>query len=219
MNDTLIGKVIGWDGKEIILKAPFESSYLMEQQGYKEAEIRLIDGRSISGDQRKKAYALFRDISLFTGYDSDHIKGVMKDDFIAKKGWPEFSLSDVDMNTAREFIDHMVEFCLEWGVPCMDSLLDKAQDVSRYLYLCLYHKKCCICGKEAEVHHVDAVGMGRNRHTICHVGMKAMALCRAHHDEVQVTGQHTFDKLHHVYGIKLNELLVKHLNLGVLNTE
>ena len=101
----------------------------------------------------------------------------------------------------------------------MDSLLDKAQDVNRYLYLCLYHKKCCICGREADPHHVDVVGMGRDRETICHVGMKAQALCRDHHREVHTTGQQTFDKLHHVYRIKLNELLVKHLNLGVLNIE
>ena len=208
----LIGKITAWDGQVLTIKAPFNNTYIMEKRNPKECEIRLIDSRKIDTKQRKKAYALMRDISRHTGYEPDEIKDVMKYDFLSRTGYPEFSLSDVDVTTAREFIDHMVEFCLEWGIPCRDSLLEQAEDVGRYLYLSLYHKKCCICGGKAEVHHVDAIGMGRNRKEICHVGYRAMSLCRKHHNEAHANPG--FAKLYHVFPIQLDELLVRHLKLG-----
>ena len=208
----LTGKITAWDGQTLTIEAAFCDTYIMQQRSPKECEIRLIDSRTINADQRKKAYGLMRDISRHTGYEPDEVKEVMKYDFLSRTGYPEFSLSDVDRTTAREFIDHMVELCLEQGIPCQDSLLEKAEDVGRYLYLCLYHKKCCVCGKEAEVHHVDAIGMGRNRKEICHVGYRAMSLCRIHHREAHSNSG--FAKLHHIFPIRLDELLVKHLKLG-----
>jgi len=208
----LTGRIMGWNGQILTIQAAFNDTYIMEKQNPKECEIRLIDSRTINAIQRKKAYALMRDISVHTGYRPEEVKEVMKYDFISRTGYPEFSLSNVDLSTAREFIDSLVAFCLEWGVPCQDSLLEKAEDVGKYLYLCLYHKKCCICGKKAEVHHEDAIGMGGNRKEICHIGYRAMALCRIHHREAH--DKPDFAKLYHVYGIKLDEVLVKRLRLG-----
>ena len=208
----LTGRITAWDGQNLTIQAAFNDTYIMEQRNPKECEVRLIDSRAINADQRKKAYALMRDISVHTGYSPKEIKEVMKYDFISHTGYPEFSLSDVDLSTAREFIDHMVEFCLEYGVQCKDSLLDQAEDVGKYLYLCLYHKKCCVCGTDAEIHHVDAVGMGSDREEICHIGYRAMALCRIHHSKAHSNPD--FAKLHHVYGIKLDKVLVKRLRLG-----
>ena len=213
----LTGKVTAWDGQVLTIEADFDNEYFMEQRNPKECEIRLIDSRTINAEQRKKTYALMRDIGLHTGYMPEEVKALMKFDFISRTGLPYFSLSNVDLSTAREFITHLIDFCLEWGVPCRDSLLGMAEDVGKYLYLCLYHQKCCICGQEAEVHHVDRVGMGRDRTEICHVGMRAMALCRGHHNEAHLRPD--FGQLHHVYGIKLDALLVKRLNLGKTDVE
>ena len=211
----LTGKIAEWDGQTLTIKADFDDTYLMIHQDCKEAEIRLIDSRHISADQRKKAYALLRDISLYTGYDTDQMKGVMKYAFIAKTGYPEFSLADAEMVIARHFIDFLIEFCLEWNVPCQDSLLEKAEDIGNYLYLCLYHRKCCICGDQAEVHHAeDRIGLGRNRNEVNHVGMRAMALCRIHHMLCHDMGQKAFNERWHIYGIKINKVLAKRLNLG-----
>jgi len=209
----LTGRITDWDGQILTIQAAFNDTYTWEQKNPKECEIRLIDSRTINAEQRKKAYALMRDISLFSGHTPDEVKEIMKFDFISRTGYPEFSLSDVDLTTAREFITHMIDFCLEWSVPCKDSLLEMTDDIGKYLYLCLYHKKCCVCGKRAEIHHVDHIGIGRNRKEICHVGYRAQALCRKHHDEAHL-GQKTFDKKYYVYGIKLNEILVKRHNLG-----
>lgn len=35
-------------------------------------------------------------------------------------------------------------------------------------------RKCAVCGRRAELHHVDRVGMGRDRREICHIGMQAL---------------------------------------------
>jgi len=211
----LTGKVTDWDGSTLTIKAVFNDNYTMLHQECREAEIRLIDSRTISSEQRKKTYALLRDISLYTGYDADQMKGVMKYAFIAKTGLPEFSLSDIDKTTARHFIDFLVEFCLEWNVPCQDSLLEKAEDIGKYLYLCLYHKKCCICGSKSETHHAeDRVGLGRNREEIVHLGMRAMALCRKHHNECHSIGQKAFNERWHIYGVNVNEVLAKRLRIG-----
>jgi hypothetical protein len=210
----MYGKITGFDGDHLYITAPFNDVWLLEKQGITEVEIKLIDGRSISGVQRKKAYALFRDISLHTGYIPDEVKEVMKADYIAATGEQDFSLSNCDMTTARRFIDHVVEACLMHDIPCQDSLLDRAEDIARYLYLCLVHQKCCLCGKKAHVHHVDRIGMGANRNEICHEGYQAMALCWKHHQEAHRISRDEFNRTYHVFGIKLDAFLCRKLRLG-----
>jgi len=98
------------------------------------------------------------------------------------------------------------------------ALYEMTDDIGRYLYMCLEHRHCAVCGKDAVVHHVDCVGMGNNRDDICHVGMHAIALCAVHHDAAHHDEIGLF-KAHHVYGIKLDEYLVRILKLGVITHE
>lgn len=209
----LTGTIKAWDGHTLHVEAPFDDIYLWEKKQPKECEIVLFDSRAINAKQRKKCYALFRDISNYSGHTPEEIKELMKYDFIAHTGVTEFSLSDVDLTTAREFITHLIDFCLKHDVPCQDSLLNMTDDIGKYLYLCLYHRKCCICGKKADIHHVDKIGIGRNRKEICHIGDRAQALCRKHHNEAHL-GQKTFDRKYYIYGVTLNEILAKRLKLG-----
>lgn len=210
----LYGQIVKYDGKALYIVAPFAESWLLEKQGISEVELSLLDGRGISADQRKKAYALFRDIALYTGYTPEEVKEVMKADYIAATGAPDFSLSNCTMTTARLFIDHVVEFCLLHDIPCQDSLLERAEDIGQYLYLCLVHRRCCICGKRAHVHHVDRIGMGANRKEMCHEGYEAMALCWRHHKEAHDCSKAEFNARYHVFGIKLDDFLCKKLKLG-----
>lgn len=108
-----------------------------------------------------------------------------------------------------------MDFCLEHGVPTMRPLIGDCEDVNRYLYGCLYHRRCAVCGRDAETHHLDAVGMGRDREHIVHVGLRAMALCRVHHDEVHKVGLRFYIK-NHLHGIQLDKRLCDRLRL---NTE
>jgi len=192
---------------------PFEDTYLIDKRHLTECETRLDDGRTISADQRKKIYATLRDVSVYTGHEIEELKNYFKAEYIIRTGAEWFSLSDVDMTTANEFLNLLIDFCIEWDIPCNGSLLERSPDVSRYLYACLANKRCAICGGKAELHHVDAVGMGRNRKEILHYGMRAMALCRKHHTEAHTIGKLTFEERYHVYGIKLDHYLCKILKL------
>ncbi len=203
----MIGKIVNYDGETLTIQAEYYDSILLEDRNVTEVEIRLKDGREISREQQKKVYALLRDIGDYTGYVGEDIKDIMKYDFIAKTGCDEFSLSDVDMTTARNFIEHLIEFCLINDIPCRDSLLSYTSDIGKYVYLCLLHKKCCISGKRAELHHTDAVGMGRNRNEITHIGMRAMPLSRKYHNEVHTIGQAKFNEKYHIYGVKIDKVI------------
>lgn len=203
------GYISDYDGQSIQIIAPFEEGYLLEKRGITECEIRLDDGRTISADQRKKIYATMRDISLWSGHAPDEVKALMKYDYIAKTGADYFSLSNVDMTTAREFLEFLLDFCVQEDIPLGDALLDRSPDIARSIYACLANKRCCLCGSKAELHHVDAVGRGRNRKDIIHVGMRVLPLCRKHHSEAHAIGRETFNEKYHIFGIKLNKDLCR----------
>lgn len=205
----IIGHIVEQKDNLITVIAPI-SQYVRIGQ---EVEVMISDSRRISVEQRKKTYALFRDISDFTGYVPDETKEIFKCDFVSKSGLDYFSLSNVDMTTARLFITYMIDWCLEWGVPCQDSLLNISEDISRYLYKCLEFRRCAICGGKADVHHIDAVGMGQNRNEKPSLGASCVALCRKHHVECHNKGNKDFLELYHCYGIKLDLNLCDKLNL------
>lgn len=204
---TIKGYIYEHDGDTLTVVAPFSDGYLLDRRQITECEIRLDDGRTISAAQRRHIYATMRDIADYTGYAPEQVKAIWKYNFIAQNGTDYFSLSDCDMTTANEYLNFLIEFCLEHDIPTLDSLLERSPDISRYLYFCIANKKCCLCGKPAELHHVDRVGAGRDRKEITHAGMRAEALCRVHHTEAHNTGQQSFDAKYHIYGIKLDQYL------------
>lgn len=196
----------------IVIKAPADIKYIMDK-AVTRCDIVLRDGRTILREQQKKAYALMRDISLWSGHTPDEIKLLAKYDYISKHGGDMFSLSDCSITEARNFISYLIEFCLIHDIPCKDSLLELAEDIQRYLYLCLIHKKCCICGKKTQLHHVDTVGMGYDRREIPHVGKRAEALCYRHHKECHDIGQKEFDERYHVFGIEIDNVIAEKYGL------
>lgn len=203
------GYISDYDGQALTITAPFSNDYALQKQGITECEVRLDDGRHISADQRKKIYATMRDISDYTGYVPDQVKALAKYDFISRTGCNYFSLSNVNMTTAHDFLEYLIEFCIENDIPTLDSLLDRSPDIARYLYVCLRNKKCAICGQKAELHHVDAVGSGRNRREIVHEGMHVLSLCRRHHSLFHEIGKDSFFNQYHIFGIKLDTYLCK----------
>ena len=113
------------------------------------------------------------------------------------------------MTTARLFITYLIDFMLENDVPSSRPLAEYADDVERYVYACLIHKKCAVCGRKAELHHVDRVGMGRDRREICHIGMQALPLCREHHHEAHQHGDASLLKKYHLATVAIDERIAK----------
>lgn len=157
------GKIIQTDGKRLVLDLDSDVSRDLLQKQVQSVEVRLLDGREITAVQRRKVFAIIRDISLWCGHDPEYLRQYLTWDFVGRMEINPFSLSDVDMTTARLFIDYLIGFCFEHRVPTKDSLLFQTDDVGKYLYLCLEHRRCAVCNRPADVHHVDAVGIGRDK--------------------------------------------------------
>lgn len=172
----------------------------------KNAEIRFDDGRHISAEQRRKAYATIRDIADYTGYIPGEMKEILKYEHMIRTGDAYFSLSDCSMDTAREFINTILEIALESGIPLSEDAINRTDDIGRYLYYCLVHKKCAICGRGGEIHHEDAIGMGNNRHKIDDSSYKKICLCRKHHTIAHQMGIIDFHKMYKVYGIVAKDI-------------
>ena len=127
-----------------------------------------------------------------------------------------FSLSDCSMERAYDFLNWLIGLVVEYGIPCNQSLLQyftREEDISKYMYVCLYYRRCCICGKKADVHHCPPIGRGFDRKTIIHEGLKAEPLCREHHMEAGAMGQTNFDAKYHVFPITLSADLCAKLGL------
>ena len=173
-------------------------------------EFRLFDNRVITAQQRKYINALCRDIQRYTGDDTiDQVRYDRKMEFIQKYSLPYFSTSeynkDCSVELASKFIGYIVDFCLDNDIGLSETPLHYLDDVKPYLIKCLWERKCIICGKDGEVHHVDAIGAGRNRKKIDHTKHHLMCLCYKHHTESHKVGQQTFMKRHHVIGVIMNE--------------
>lgn len=188
-------------GTDLIIHIPEQISELLVNKGIRSAEIRLDDGRQISAAQRKKIYATIRDIAGYTGYMPEEEKEWLKYLHISRTGEAYFSLSTCSMDTAREFINTILEYAIEHGIPLSERGVERADDIGKYLFYCIKHKKCAVCGRDGEVHHVDAIGMGRDRRTVDDSYSRKICLCRTHHTIAHQRGMRAFGQMYHVYGI------------------
>ena len=193
-------------GTELYITIPDKKiGEILVDKHIKKAEMRFDDGRSISADQRKMAYATIRDIADFTGYFPEEQKEWLKYLYVAKTGKEYISLSDCSMDEAREFINVILEYALENGVQLTEQAINRTDDIGRYLYFCIKHGKCAVCGVKGEIHHEDAIGMGNNRKTLDDSKHKKICLCRTHHTIAHQMGVDRFQKSYKVYGIKVEE--------------
>lgn len=214
--DTIVGTITDYDERNGVLtiKALYPDYVTMIRREYKKCNIQLIDSRPLSDKQRRACYAMLREISDFTWQGRDATKEYMKIKFLAEDlsetADKIFSLSNAPMSLVCAFQRFLVRFILEWDIPTRFPLMRFVDDINDYVYACLINKKCCVCGKRAELHHMEHVGIGRDREEIIHEGMEALPLCREHHNECHNVGQQTFDEKYHLErGIELDKTLCK----------
>lgn len=183
-------------------------------QKVKEVYVELIDSRPLSDKQRRMCYALIHAIAEWSGSFTEEIKEAFKLEFWAEKvdtlADKIFSLSNAPMSLVAEFQRFLVEFILSNDVPVKRPLLEYVDDVEHYTYMCLIHKKCAICGKRSDLHHIDAIGIGNNRNEVQHLGREVMSLCRLHHMEIHSLGTKDFMTKYHLNGgIKADKTILK----------
>lgn len=173
----------------------------IEGKRMRKCGVWLEDGRHITAEQRKKIYATIRDISEYTGYLPEEQKEWLKYLYISKIGSQYFSLSTCSIDTAREFINVMIEYALQEGIILSDIALNRTDDIGKYLYHCIKYGKCAICGKPGEIHHWDAIGMGNDRTEFDDSENRKICLCREHHTEAHTIGRVNFGSKYKVFGI------------------
>jgi hypothetical protein len=175
------------------------------------------DKRGISSEQRRKAWALMTEIADYQGQSKDEVYAEQKTAFSLKHleilQGELFRLSTATVSTAKAFITMLIEIILEYGIPTKEPLYGLCDDIERYVYACLMNKKCAVCGRKTELHHVTKIGMGRNRREIDHIGMLALPLCRDHHDEAHRIGETAFQEKYHLVPIKIDQKIAKKYGL------
>ena len=190
---------------------------------YKKVEIILPDGRRISPEQRRKAYALIGEITEYVDgiRNADTIeeqKGLLKMEFMLRRMEATerrmFSLSDCSVTTAKEFITYLVDFIIANDIPTRVPLIENCDDIQRYIYACTMHRKCAVCGKAADIHHCEGsrVGAGSDRDKVHHLGREVLPLCRVHHTECH-GDEAGFIRKYHLEPVKLDEALCRKLKL------
>lgn len=219
--DTVKGRIVGYDERtnDVLIRARYDDHFTLCKREYKTCLVQLVDSRPLSDKQRKACYALLREISNYTGMGTDPTKEWMKLKFISEDlsetADKIFSLSNAPMSLVCAFQRFLVRFILDWDIPCSFPLLNFVDDVQDYIYACLIAKKCCITGKSAQLHHIDRVGMGRDRDDILHEGMEALPLSSELHREAHtMSDQEFFDKYHLMGGIILDKTLCRIWKLG-----
>lgn len=200
----LKGKVVGLseDGTATI-KAQVPLAQFLHRE-VKEVYVDMIDSRHLSDKQRRMCYALVKAIADWSGSGSEEIKEAFKLDFWAERvdtlSDKIFSLSNAPMSLVAEFQRFLVAFILTHDVPTKRPLREYVDDIEAYTYLCLVRRKCTVCGRRAELHHIDAVGMGNDRTEVRHEGREVISLCREHHTELHTVGKAEFMTKYHLDG-------------------
>lgn len=179
-------------------------------------EITIPDTRIINHEQRKKIYATLNDISSYSGDAPERIKEYFKYKLMELKGISYFSLKDCSVTVAREYLNLIMDFVIDWGIPIQDAGVNRTDDIDRYLYKCIETRTCAITGRKgADIHHVGGsrVGAGRNRNKVNHAGLRLMSLSREWHNKVHQEGEEEIFKKYKIHGVYVDSLTLRDLGL------
>lgn len=221
-NLLYLAKVKSIDGREMKIELAEDLNIERLQTVYhghigaRYCELRFLDPRSFSVDQRKYYYALLGDISAFTGHLIEEVDDNTRWKFKALTG-RNISLSNGSSNTKDDVVlltNIALDLAFELNVSLSNKIPIPDKNLEYYFYKCLTHRKCCICGKHADIDHFDeTVGMGNNRDKVDKTKYTYCALCRSHHTEKHTIGLVAFRNKYHVYGITLSAETIKRLNI------
>jgi len=142
----------------------------------------------ITGEQRSKIFALIKDIAGYCGETKDNMRDQLTQMYCDEAEAEMFSLADCMADTASGFISWLIEFAFEQGCTLTDNPATGLNDVEAYLNICITKKRCCACGKDANVIKWDP-------------GTQ-IALCDFHKARVQKVGKAAFTDEFHVFGTK-----------------
>ncbi len=154
-------------------------------------EIRFIDPRRFTVQQRNFIYALIGDIFIDTGMPTDFWKEFFYFRFEGVTG-RKISLKDESSTTVSDaniLANIILDFIFEHHIPFKEGYEILPANQEYYFYKCITKRVCCICGKTgADIDHFDKALGRRKRKEVDHSEYTFAALCRIHHTEKHKIG-------------------------------
>ena len=164
-----------------------------------QCDVVIEDPYKISSEQRKKIFAMCRDIELHWGEPVESLRQRFQTELEIMNGYEHISLSNCSMKIARELIELIIAFMFHHQIPMRVETSKLLSGDKAMLYWATVNRNCVICGKpHSQLAHYHAVGRGRNRRKIDHTGNKVLALCDFHHKEQHNIGMDSFNNKYHL---------------------
>lgn len=225
-NLSYLAKIIKVEGNRLTLELKDELNIARLKtifdgyDGERQAEVFIKDPRGFTVEQRAFVFSLMNDIYRYTGQPFDDLKDIFYWQFRFLTG-KSISLKNISTNTVDDvslLADLVLDFIFDGDIPFKDGYEVPPQNIQYFFYKCLMTRTCCNCGrKPADIHHVDAVGMGNNRKKINNSGRRFMALCRVCHTKIHTEGFSEFTNKRLLMPIKLSDEDLRRLGLNVID--
>lgn len=159
------------------------------------AEVEVPDNKKLSIEQRKKIFALCRDIELHWGEPVESLRKRFQAELKIMNGYEEISLRDCSMRIASELIELIIAFMFHHQIPMRVETSKLLSGDKAMLYWATVNRNCVLCGESnADLAHHYAIGRGANRKKMQHYDYEVLALCREHHSEQHNIGVKSFDE-------------------------
>ncbi|MFR6533825.1 MAG: putative HNHc nuclease [Staphylococcus simulans] len=177
-----------------------KTSLLLNNGFEVEVDVQIVDPFKITGKQRRKIFALVKDIEAHTGQPMDYMRHLFIEFVRTYYGYDKhISLSDCTRTQANQIIEVTLDWIFHNNIPLAYKTSDLLKQDKSFLYWSTVNRNCIICGKQnSDLAHHYAIGRGANRRTMDHYGYEVLALCREHHQSQHNMGVESFDKLHHL---------------------
>ncbi|MGL5595881.1 MAG: putative HNHc nuclease [Cetobacterium sp.] len=187
-------------------------------------EIKKVD--TITLDQSKMLWAIFRDLGDLIGYTKEELREILENTYCTEKKIEYFSLSPNKKNCAsKDIATDFITWVIEWSLNQGYNLIiyegkgtnkqirgarEIVPSIKRYVVACLRNKVCAVCGKrEADLHHEPPLGIPYELDDGLQTGF--IPLCREHHSARHNTSWEDFKNKWHIENIWLNPTMVLEL--------
>lgn len=183
------------------VEIPEQAIELLDLNQPIDVDCTVIDPNSITGKQRRKIFALVKDIEEHTGQPMDYMRHMFIEYVRTYYGYDNpISLSNCTRTQASQIIDITLDWVFENGIPLSYKTSELLKGDKSKLYWSTVNRNCVICGKpHSDLAHRYAVGRGRDRTKINHYGNQVLALCREHHTEQHNIGMDSFNDKYHLH--------------------
>lgn len=144
-------------------------------------------------------YAICTDIGKYMGETQEEVKSIFKRNLNID------TLSDVSIKEMASLINYAIEFCKKNEITLSEKTVQQ-MDADKHIDICKHFKSCLICGKGyMGEHHVDVIGMGRDRDKVDKEfpEAKKLPLCWEHHSELEQISTSKFLEKYHLQDYKI----------------